>query len=230
MTTATPHNAKHLDARLHIFDICGTLFHEDTTVGFFQHYYEAQKRPLFVAILRALRSNRFLNLGIRAAERISGRHLLKQALVWTLRNSHRNQVSEIAKEYANQLLQRKRNPALFDLLYEAIGKGEKVILASASIEPVVEALADHLKLAYVSSTLSTKSGIYTGRFNEDITGRKHECLAQSMANSSHISVYTDNLSDRDLIEHSNEAFIILTAPSYRSRWNIQNAHFIEVWT
>lgn len=81
------------------------------------------------------------------------------------------------------------------------------ILCSASIDPVVEVIADKMGCEqFFSTRLIAKDGIYTGQIFVDLLGRKGKHLKE--ADVSYNLVITDNKSDIDLIETCGKAIII----------------------
>lgn len=209
-----------------IVDVCGTLVRDDTTLGLLEWHFRRGRRWRLHG-LRLLTSRRSpMRLGFAVAERISGRHMLKHLLVRWLKGGRPEELAASANEYARWLLAERRTPAVCDAIQ---AHGRPLVLASASLEPVVAALAAELGAQFVASTLELKDGRYTGRYGKDMTGKKRAALqellgAEVLENS---VVISDNLTDRSLLEAASAAYVVLHRPEHRQRWTGMEAEYLD---
>jgi phosphoserine phosphatase len=163
-------------------------------------------------------------------ERVTGRQFLKHLVVRLLTGTPVEQLEESASEYAGWLLQERRIPQVWEVLSER-QQSDCIILASASLEPVVRQLAIRMEVRYVASALEDRDGVLTGRYALDITGNKEQACRKKYKvtrNSVPKLVISDNLSDRPLLEKAAEAYVVLHRPSHRQRWAGLQAVFITV--
>ena len=108
---------------------------------------------------------------------------------------------------------------------------DKIILASASLEPIVKALADSMNVKYVASTLEVRHGICTGRFLSDITGVKKSAIIKKYGFevlSKPFSMVTDNISDYSFLRASSFPCVVLHKSSRRSAFDNLNPIYITV--
>lgn len=107
-----------------------------------------------------------------------------------------------------------------------------VILASASIDPVIDALCRRLQVQGVSSHLASSSDFYTGKLQHDLTGQKVPALLESLGPDVFAGAsfaYTDNLTDLDLLLRCRHRTVVLHKPSHRARWHLEQAQFLELF-
>jgi phosphoserine phosphatase len=164
------------------------------------------------------------------AEKLSGQHLLKHLAVRLLTDEAIEDVNRSASEYARVLLSQKRVHPVWDLLDVPLKSG-RVVFASASLEPIVAALAAEAGAEYVASALEHHDGVLTGRYARDLTGQKEPALVEKFGPSilaGKHCVISDNLSDRALLAQASNAYVILHSPSHRNRWARLNAMFLEI--
>lgn len=217
------------ETRICVVDVCGTLVRDDTTLGLLRHHFAQYPsgRGLLFRVMTARRSP--VRLTFAAIEKVTGRHLLKHAVVRLLAGTPAPKLEKSAHSYASWLLQERRLPAVWQLLSNGLGI-DSVVLASASLEPVVRQLALRMGVRYVASTLEERRGVLTGKYAKDLTGCKTQAIAekyQGLLRSAPMYAISDNLSDRELLESASEAYVVLHRPSHRQRWSDIRAHFIE---
>lgn len=222
------------DPEVFVVDVCGTLVLEDTTLGLLRHHFARDTaRPLRARCFNAVSSRRrLLWWAFAVAEKLSGQHLLKRFAVRLLAGERRESLDESAYEYARRLLADRRIGPVWQVLEEPFAEG-RVVLASASLDPVIAALASLTGARYVASTLEQRDGILSGRYEMDLTGQKAQALAEKYGESllaGTVGVMTDNASDRPLVEMASVAYIVLHDGRHRERWQGLGVHFIEIKT
>ncbi len=209
-----------------IVDVCGTLVRDDTTLGLLEwHFRRSRRWRLWGLHLLASRRSP-LRLAFALAERISGRHVLKYFVVSWLKGDLPRDLADSAAAYAHWLLAQRRIPGVATIMQAQAGP---LILASASLEPVVESLAHALGARFVASTLEIQGGRYTGRYRHDMTGRKPQALQALMGvkGFSDCTVISDNFSDRGLLESAGMAYVVLHKPAHRQRWAGLEAEYLD---
>ncbi len=219
-------------SKFYVVDVCGTLVRDDTTLGLLRHHFRRTGSRLGRAWLFDAMTHRRSPVwfGFAVAEKLSRRHLLKHCAARLLAGDTVESLRVSAEEYADWLLSERRVSAVWQRLDQLQVNG-RVVLASASLAPVVGALANAMEVDYVASALEEKDGHLTGRYAQDLTGRKEEALVEKYGESfldGADYVLTDNLTDRDLVKKAKRACVILHHPSHRERWGDVNAEFVGV--
>ncbi|MES2941755.1 MAG: haloacid dehalogenase-like hydrolase [Pseudomonadota bacterium] len=217
---------------VYVVDVCGTLVRDDTTLGLLHHHFardgNRRFRYMLFCAMTARRSP--LRLTFAVLEKLTGHHLLKHAAVWLLAGDQVNSLDQSAAEYAARLLAYRRVGSVWPLLDGPV-QAHRVILASASVEPVVAALASTMGVRHVASRLGQEAGILTGRYVNDLTGRKEQALIEKYGRdvlAGQVCAISDNFSDRPLLEKATQAYVVLHRESHRQRWQGLNATFLQV--
>ena len=213
-------------------DVCGTLVRDDTTLGLLRHHLAlAPNRRIRYALFRAMTARHSpVRLGFAILERLAGRHMLKHIAVKLLAGDSAEEVARSAAQYAAFLLKERRVSSVWSLIESAMHTG-RVVLASASLEPIVACLAAELGARHVASQLEQQDGVLTGRYAEDLTGQKERAMRDKYGASilaSRICAISDNLSDRALLEQASLAYVVLHRPEHRRRWEGIVATFLDV--
>ena len=220
------------DNTLFVVDVCGTLFTEDTTLGLLRYHFDRVsdrrfRKLLFKACTTHMSPIRF---GFIALEFLSGKHWLKYAAVKLLNGDHLDSLHESARLYAAHLIATKKIPSIWRLLESSAPK-KRILLASASLEPVVASLAGKMGARYVASQLEQNDGILSGHYHVDITGSKAQAILNKYgpaALDGHVCAISDNFSDRALLENVGKAIVVLGKKHHQSRWPGMNALFLNV--
>ena len=217
---------------LFIADVCGTLVYDDTTLGLLAHHFARQPDRLWRLKVLHLTTKKHspLRLGAMVLERITGKHLLKLILVRMLVNDKVISLEASACEYAEWLLAERKIESVWEILAPAI-KERRVVLASASLQPVIAALAESLGLQYVSSELESHNGVLTGYYLNDLTGKKIQALNTKVGDDFTDNEYdaiSDNLTDHKLLSGARKAFVVLHSESHQERWDGLKATYLRL--
>ncbi|UUR08416.1 HAD family hydrolase [Sphingomonas glaciei] len=209
-----------------IFDLCDTLYAENTTVGFLR--FAAQQEPAIAQALKRWLDNPLFFLIGAVAQRL-GRDLARERLVASLKGLPRDRIEQLASGYAETLADRRSNPSVLQRLEEHRGRGDRVAIVSSSLAPVVEAIAGRLGVEGRGSTLGfTAAEQCTGRITDDLTGAKPRIAAQLRASGERMIVYSDNRTDEALLRSADEGFVILPAAGKESRWAGDDVSYIQL--
>lgn len=213
-----------------IVDVCGTLVKDDTTIGLLRWHF-ARRRRWRLWLLNCVTARWSpLRLLVAVMEKVTGRHLLKHGLVRLLNGDAIAEVEQSAAEYADWLLASRRVAQVATLLEGSKRRDEALVLASASLEPVVAALASRLGARFVASSLASSQGRHQGRYARDLTGQKlvalDELLPADWKNDAVIGI-SDNLTDRGLLQAVKKAYVVLHLPRHRERWGDIRAEYLS---
>lgn len=202
-----------------VFDVCDTLYRENTTVGFLR--FLGQRGHIGVAKTVSRWTNRgHLLFWVGAAcHRLFGIDVARARMIGSLAGLNEREIHQAAQQYVDQGLAAKRNEQIFDRLDAHQTDGNTIWLASNSLDPVVAAIARSIGANHVASRIGYQDGICTGRLETDLTGRKSFALSKELADAQGpMHVYTDNPSDRDLIEMADHAVVVIPKGRARVQW------------
>lgn len=217
---------------LAIFDLCETLYAENTTLGFVR-FFQARHGSLYSrALLEAVYSRRLPVFYLLAViHRLCSVDLFRWATARSLKGRDRAMLAEAARAYATEVLPRKAITVTHKRLTEHRAAGDRVVIVSNSLDVVVEAVAGQIGIEGHSSRLGYRDGRCNGRIEHDLTSRKAGVVAKLVHDQPVppiIHAYTDNLSDRDLVLAADRPTIIIPAGRTRARWGDIDAVFIEL--
>lgn len=217
---------------VYVVDVCGTLVRDDTTLGLLNYHFSREpRRRVRYLIYQAITVGRSpLRLCFVIGEMLTGRHLLKHLAVRMLAGDKVIDLARSADEYAALLLSGRCVPSVWSLIQTPLQAG-RVVLASASLDPIVAALASTIGARHVASTLEQRNGVLTGRFAVDLTGQKEQAMIRKYGHSvltGQVCVISDNFSDRSLLEKAEKAYVVLHRASHRERWKALDATFLEL--
>lgn len=189
----------------YIFDVCGTLYRSNTTYDFLLYYFRRHD----------LRKYRILRLGLSlpikvlvvVSSKTGWKWDLRKHLIGLLSGEPEAKLRAAATHFVADWLTGREIDDVHTLLQEAKYQGHPVTLASGSLAPVIQAIADRLNVdGYHASTLETDAhGVLTGKYLSDIKGCKEQAL--HLKDHSYI-LATDNLDDLPLIQKAQNAYIV----------------------
>jgi len=217
---------------LAVFDLCDTLYAENTTHGFIRWLHARDGRRGRAAALRLAASRRLpVFWFLAAAHRLLGLDLARALAVLSLSGLSRAALESVARDYADGHLPALAVPATQERLARHLGQGDRVVIVSSSLDIVVAAVAERLGVEGIGSTLGFRNGRCTGRIGRDLTGRKAEVVAGLVAATPSrpvLHVYTDNLSDRALVAAADRPTVVIPAGRSRAGWGKTDAAFLEL--
>lgn len=213
-----------------IFDVCGTLYRSNTTFDFISFYWRKKKSRWIYPFLRLSRTKAG-KIAWVVLSKIWGRELFRSIAIRTLAGQRVHKVDEAAQQFVKEVLAGKENPAVFSLLETQRASGCEVLLVSASIAPVIKAIANELDVdGYFCSTLEEADGRYLGRLQDDLKGRKKEVYWNKLNREKPFMFVTDNKEDLPLLHICDQPYVVVKTNS-RKFWDcsgLHNAVFIEV--
>lgn len=210
---------------LYIFDVCGTLYHVNTTYSFLEYYFRDRDRFKYwlIRILLSLPGKTI----VVALSKIGIKVDLRSFLIGLLKNEEVYEVERYANLFVSDALNSKRFLKTQSILKKAQDENRRVVLVSASLEPVIKAIADNLQVKeYFSSTLETsEEGVYSGKLIQDLKGQKLMTIKRNFnIQAGEFIVYTDNLDDIALVELAEKAFVISKKRNFKKWESLLASH------
>jgi len=217
---------------LAIFDLCETLYAENTTLGFVRFFHARHANRFSMGLIETIYSRRSPVFYLLAAlHRFASLDLFRWATARTLKGCERAELTEAARAYATTVLPQIAIAVTHNRLVEHRAAGDRVVIVSNSLDVVVEAVAEQISVEWHSSRLGFRGERCNGRIEHDLTGRKAGVVATLIQDQSTLPVvhaYTDNLSDRDLVLAADRPTVIVPAGRTRAGWGGIDAVFIEL--
>lgn len=212
-----------------VFDVCDTLFSTNTTTGFLRFHAERTNNRRELRILRRWTSRSSPAFYVGALSyKLAGWDIGRTRVIGTLRGHSRTELKAAAECYARDELNRQIVAPVHDRVEEHLQRGDRVILASSSLDIVVAAIARDLGVEWLASELGFLDDTCTGRLVKDLTGRKPAAVSSIIPAGAHLHVYTDNRSDGALLRMAVRCTIILPAGSRSERWAGEDCEYLAL--
>ena len=192
------------DNFVYIFDICGTLYKSNTTFDFLNWLFDNDKKFLAFKKIYTTPIWKLFNKFLRVFFSID---LTRVLALRFLKGYDKNLLLEKAENFVIAFLNERKNTEVLDALKKLKADGAEVFIMSATIDVVALAIAKSLGVKnYKSSVLEYDKSICAGKLARDLLGRKDSYLENSMTIA---AVYTDDISDVNILEFAKEKNIIL---------------------
>lgn len=192
---------------MRVFDVCGTLYASNTTFDFIIEYHKYHRNRLKFFWTQIL-----LSLPFKILNRMKLLSI-RQNMIYSLKGESKHELFDFSQIFVDRHLGNKRKQETMQLL---LNDPLNSVLMSASIDPVIIAISNHLNVKAYSSVLEyNDEGMCTGKLDVDLKGIKSNQIAESKLEL----VATDNMSDIDLIKNSTLSYII-TNKNNKNGWLI----------
>ena len=228
-------SAPSAEADVFVFDVCDTLFYSNTTFDFL-HFVVAQCGSVGQrATLRALTARWSpLFVGLVVWQKLTGGDPVKAAALRLLAGIPKAELYALGRRFVAEFLPPRRIARTHELLAGLVGGHTRVLLLSASLDPVIAALAEELgHVEFVSSQLEyAADGRCTGRLQHELTGQKQHALRQVLGSGTEparLAVATDNFTDRELVTQAAVRYVVVHNAAAKQFWQELNPQFIEAY-
>ena len=224
-----------VEADVFVFDVCDTLFYSNTTFDFLRFVLEQQGSRGKQAVLKALTFRWSpLFVGLVVWQKAMGGDPVKAAALRLLAGTPQEELYELGRRFVAEFLPSRRIAQTHELLTSLGRARTRVLLLSASLDPIITALAAELgKMEFVSSQLEYDvQGRCTGRLQRELTGQKQDALRQLLgapAETVRLAVATDNFTDRELVTQAAVRYVVVHNAAAKHFWQELNPHFIEAY-
>lgn len=217
---------------LAVFDLCGTLVRDDTTLALLRWHFRRSGAGGKAWLVDAIAARKHpVRLGFAVAERIGRRAYAKHLLLRMLKGCPVECLEASAEGYAAWALTHRANAQVVALLEQARRSGCRPVIASASLMPVVEAFARQLGVEHVGSSLTVRSAMLTGSYERDIAGRKSGALARKFGEDVLCELeltVSDNFTDLSLMKKSRRALAVAHSRRHAARWASEGVEVLRV--
>lgn len=197
------------------FDVCGTLYDKNTTftyVCFYHRYKRNYLRFLLVSFYLSVFGkilNKYFGVSIRSL------------IIKTLRNEKKSNLEEVADIYIVSFLEKHKSYKIHSVFLEMIDLSkEDVVLVSASIDVVINALSRKYNIQFYSSELEYLNGKASGQLAVDLKGSKNGVIKRLSTSGS--VFYTDNFDDLPCANFVNKLYFVVKKPKSVNKLEVSN--------
>ncbi|MDB5263190.1 MAG: hypothetical protein JWQ14_2471 [Adhaeribacter sp.] len=221
------------EPELFVFDICDTLFYSNTTFDFIRFVLETKKMSRQMQRYKYYtRRTSPLFLALAVLQKLTKTDWPKKLSLQLLRNIPKTELYELGRQFEAQYLVTRTIAETHQMLATLRKEGKTVVLISASLDPVVAAIAQAMGVAFRSSELAYDAeDKFTGHLKFEMTGQKLNALREMLSHQeSKFAVATDNFSDFDLVEAACQRYVIIYNEKARNFWQSLNPDFIKLYS
>ncbi len=200
--------------RIILIDICGTIFHSNTTFDFLDEmintsFYKKFRKFSKTIIWRIINKLFIISFG---------KDLTREIAVLSIRGYTKPELYALAETFYNLFLSPRINPVVNDYICTLKqNKDNRLILASATLDFIAEVIANKLEIKDVVATeLKYDHLLCSGKIKRDLLGKKDKCLELSGFIPAYDMTITNDFSDIDLIIKSKKCMIVIE--KNESKW------------
>jgi len=201
-----------------LFDVCGTLYKSNTTYEFIKYYFSLKSsyKYFLIKIILSLPSKVILLFLFKLRIIVD----VRLFLIGFLKNQKADEIEKVAKSFVKERLNFKKILKIQKILKNAQDQNKRIVLISASIEPVIKAIAEDLKVKeyYASQLEINLFGYYSGILVNDLKGKKTLILKRIFPSINiDFTLYTDNFDDLGLLILANKAVVVSKRRNFK-KW------------
>jgi phosphoserine phosphatase len=222
-------------ADVFVFDVCDTLFYSNTTFDFLRFVLAKRGSTGKQAVLKLLSAKWSpLFVGLVAWQKVAGGDPVKAGALRLLAGISRAELYELGRRFVAEFLPARRIARTHELLAGLAQTQTRVVLLSASLDPVIAALAEALgPVEFVSSQLAYDAqGKCTGHLVRELTGDKQAALQTLLTDRPEplrLAVATDNFTDHGLVSQAAVRYVVVHSAAAKQFWQGLNPEFIEAY-
>lgn len=221
------------EPELYVFDICDTLFYSNTTFDFIKFVLESRRMTGELNWFRHYTKKAspvFLTLAF--LQKLSKADWHKKLALKLLQGISRTELYTLGEQFEQQFLPLRVIAQTHQMLNKLKADGKLVVLISASLDPVVAAIAKTLQVDFRCSELEYDArGNSTGNLKFEMTGRKLSALQEMLSHQQpNFAVATDNFSDFGLVEAACQRYVVVYNEKSLNFWKSLNPEFIKLYS
>jgi phosphoserine phosphatase len=226
-------NHKVPEPELFVFDICDTLFYSNTTFDFIKFVLQEKR---WNSKLRQFdlftKKTSPVFVGLYFLQKFSKVDWPKKLCLRLLKGMSKKELYQFGEAFEKQFLASRMVERTHQMLNQLRKEGKSVVLLSASIDPVVAAIAKALEVEYRCSELAYDSlGNFTGDLQWEMTGQKLVALRKMLSSeNAPFAVATDNFSDRGLVEAACHRIVVVYNEKALNFWQDLQPEFIKLYS
>lgn len=220
-----------MDNKIILVDIDGTIYNANTTFDFLDYYFNKERD---YRIFRKWSCSLFGRVINKLSILIFHIDIIRTIGIRRLNGYDKSTLMEMGEKFYVDVLVDVKHKAIIDAVKDKQDKGKSIVLASATLDFLAEMIATKLHAdRYICTELNYHEGVCSGRMKKDRLGHKIEALREIGIQFPVGFMFTDNITDSELLQECTEGFVIVY-PSERTKWfryrekyHLNHIHFIQ---
>lgn len=222
------------DIDVFVFDVCDTLFYSNTTFDYLRYVLQKKQlnsRQQWLRVLTTHWSPAYIGLAVW--QKLTGGDAIKTVALRLLAGISKEELYALGREFLTDFLDTRRIGQTHELLTNLTGSSTRIVLLSASLDPIIAALATALEVEFISSELEYNAQQNcTGRLRRELGGQKHHALRELLGEEAtpRLAVATDNFTDRELVASAACRYVVVHNAAAKHFWQDLTPQFIEAYS
>lgn len=195
-------------------DLCDTLVYGNTTFLFLDSYFKENGK---YKVYKKIKNNILIRILFKILFKMRF-DINRRVAVSFLKKIPRSQLSE----YATRLVVNdtfRFNPEMLDVITFAKKNNIEVSIVSASLDFIVEAVAQQFEIKWFASNLAYSDGVCTGKISSDLLFSKHlifkKIISEYKENKQSVFFVSDNIEDSNLLVQLENGFGFYTIKNHK---------------
>lgn len=216
--------------KLVVFDVCDTLYRSNTTFDFIRFALKRQQKS-WKSFLLKLYTTKYspLFIGFYLLQKINKKDVCKAKSLALLKGISKQTLDDLAEQFRATYLESRKIVQTHQMLHKFKTEDTTIVFLSASIDPVIRAIANAFEVGFFCSDLAYQQEIFTGVIAFEMTGKKQSKLATlGLDDQTELTVVTDNFTDKKLMRLAKHRYAVIYSEEARKYWSELTPNFIDL--
>lgn len=209
-----------------VFDVCGTIYDENTTFAFLDSYFSKNRKYIFFRKLSKISIWKVINYPFY---RFLHKDITRIIALSFLRGESLSDVDRSAQEFVSVYLPSKIKKDIDSLYNYYRDQDFDMVLMSGSLDFLIRHVGLSLMASNTFATeLEVKNGVYTGKVSKDQLFNKAEVLQLNYPDLKYLVVVSDNKTDLPLFLLADKAYAVCNKEKKLRYWLSKKISHLEL--
>lgn len=209
-----------------VFDVCGTIYDENTTFAFLDSYFSDNRKYKF---FRKLSKSFIWKVANYPFYRFLHTDITRIIALSFLKGESLSDIDRSAQEFVLVYLPSKVKKNITSLYNYYRDQGFDMVLMSGSLDVLIR----HVGLSFMANNtfateLEAKNGVYTGKVSKDQLFNKAEVLQVNYPDLKYLVVVSDNKTDLSLFLLADKAYAVCKKNKQSKYWHSKKISHLEI--
>lgn len=212
--------------KLAVFDVCGTLYDENTTFAFLDAYFSDNKKYKYFRKFSKSLVGKLLNYPFY---RFLHKDIIRIFALRFLKGESLADIDKAAQEFVSVILPSKIKKDIVSRYLAYQEQGYTMVLMSGSLDVLIR----HISVVFsadnfFATELEYEGKLYTGKVSKDQLFNKSEVLQLAYPDIVYLVVVSDNKTDSPLFLLADKAFAVCKKEDQLIYWRSKNISHLEL--